>query len=130
MKQNFERKRFVNITTESELQQEITKYLKTTDLLFCASLGGYLDSQSARIMATKEGYVKGQPDIIIYSPSGCGRYNGLGLELKTPWGNGILGKSQHDWLELLEKESNYYCLVSNDFTEILETIIKYIHGLL
>lgn len=130
MIQNYESKKFFQITTESQLQQEIVKYLKTTDLLFCASLGGYLDTDSARLMANKEGYVKGQPDIIIYSPSGCGKFSGMALELKTPWGNGELGKHQHDWLDKLEVESNYYCLVSNDFCECLETVIKYIHGLL
>lgn len=130
MIQNYERKRFFHITNESELQQEIVTYLKTTDLLFCASLGGYLDTDSARVLATREGYQKGQPDIIIYSPSGNGRYCGLALELKTPWGNGELGKHQHDWMEKLESESNYYCLVSNDFCECLETVIKYTHGLL
>jgi hypothetical protein len=130
MIQNYERKKFFQITTQSHLQQEIVKYLKTTDLLFCASLGGYLDTDQARIMANKEGYQKGQPDIIIYSPSSCGNYSGMALELKTPWGNGELGKHQHDWLDLLEDESGYYCLVSNDFCEVLEAVIKYTHGLL
>ena len=35
MIQNYERKRFVHITHESDLQQEIVKYI-------CASPGGYL----------------------------------------------------------------------------------------
>lgn len=130
MIQNLETRMFINITTESELQQAVVKYLKTTDLLFSATLGGYLDSDEARVLATKEGYVKGQRDIFIYSPSGCGVYSGMAIELKTPWGNGDLGKHQSEWLEKLEKESGYFCLVSNDFAQVLEFVVKYIHGLL
>jgi hypothetical protein len=125
-----DKKRFYNITNEQELQQQVVKYLKTTDLLFCASLGGYLDTDQKRVEASKDGYVKGQPDIIIYSPSGCGRYSGMALEAKTPWGNGQLITHQEQWLNKLEIESNYFCIVSNDYTTILEHIIKYIHGIL
>jgi hypothetical protein len=116
------------ITNESDLQIDIVNYLRETDLLFCASLGGYLDSPGKRIRSWKDGYVRGQPDLIIYTPSG--KYNGMAIELKTPLGLGKISKDQTEWLDKLEIESKYFCLCSNDYTEVLECIIKYIHGIL
>jgi hypothetical protein len=118
----------INITTEKQLQEEVVKYLRQTDLLFCSSLGGFLDTDQRRIEAVKAGYNAGIPDIIIFT-SNSG-YNSLALELKAPSGFGAIKKTQLDWLSRLEVESNSFTLCSNDYTEILEVIIKYTHGLL
>ena len=71
-----------NLRLEHDLQAIIVDYLRQTDLLFCASLGGYLDSPSKRIRSWIEGYEKRNPDLLIYSPSGDGKYKGLALELR------------------------------------------------
>jgi hypothetical protein len=119
-----------DLNYEHELQAIVVDYLRQTDLLFCASLGGYLDSPAKRIKSYVEGYQKGISDLIIYSPSGDGKYKGLALELKRPIGTGKISKEQVQWLERLEIECDYFCLASNDLVVIIEVLVKYIHGIL
>ena len=119
-----------NLNFEHDLQAIIVDYLRQTDLLFCASLGGYLDTPAKRIKSWIDGYQKGQPDLIIYSPSADGKYKGLALELKRPNGSGTISKKQVSWLDRLENECNYFCLASNDLVLIIEILVKYIHGVL
>jgi hypothetical protein len=119
-----------DLNYETELQAIVVDYLRQTDLLFCASLGGYLDSPAKRIKSHIEGYQKGISDLIIYSPSADGKYKGLALELKRPIGSGKISKEQVQWLERLEIECGYFCLASNDLVVIIEILVKYIHGIL
>jgi hypothetical protein len=119
-----------DLNYETELQAIVVDYLRQTDLLFCASLGGYLDSPAKRIKSHIEGYVPGHPDLIIYSPSADGKYKGLALELKRPIGSGKISKEQVQWLERLEIECGYFCLASNDLVTVIEILVKYIHGIL
>ena len=115
---------------EADLQAIIVDYLRQTDLLFCASLGGYLDTPSKRIGAWADGYQKGAPDLIIYTPSADGKYKGMAIELKRPDGSGKISKEQVSWLDRLEIECGYFCLASNDLVLIIEVLTKYIHGIL
>ncbi len=119
-----------NLNFEHDLQAIVVDYLRQTDLLFCASLGGYLDSPAKRIRSWVEGYGKGQPDLIIYTPSADGKYKGMALELKRPDGSGKICKEQISWLDRLEIECGYFCLASNDLVLIIEVLTKYIHGIL
>jgi len=118
------------LNLEHDLQTIIVDYLRQTDLLFCASLGGYMDTAAKRIRSWSEGYQKGQPDLIIYTPSACGKYKGMAIELKRPNGRGNISKEQLNWLSRLEKEAGYFCIASNDLVLIIETLTKYIHGIL
>ena len=115
---------------EHDLQAIIVDYLRQSDLLFCANLGGYLDTPSKIIKSSIDGYQKGQPDLIIYTPSADGKYKGMALELKRPQGTGTISKEQVKWLERLEIECGYFCLASNDLVLIIEVLTKYIHGIL
>ena len=115
---------------EHDLQAIIVDYLRQTDLLFCASLGGYLDTPAKRLKSWIDGYQKGQPDLIIYTPSADGKYKGLALELKRPNGTGKISKEQVSWLDRLEIECGYFCLASNDLVLIIEVLVKYTNGIL
>jgi len=125
---NIDSRQILNINTETELQQAIVKYLRDTDLLYVATLGEFQDSIYKRIEGFKMGYVKGSCDLLILTP--CSGYNFLALELKAPSGFGQLANEQHNFLDVLSHECNAYCLVSNDYTEIIEIIIKYINDML
>ena len=132
---NFDCNNTFNIHNESSLQKMIVRYLRQTDLLFTGTLGGYLETDMARINAVSEGYggnfKKGIPDLIIFSPSPCGKYNGMAIELKHPRaGVGKVSKEQLQWLDKLEVESKYFCMISNSYDEVLETIVRYMHGIL
>jgi hypothetical protein len=126
---NISKHEILDIKNEHDLQVHVVQYLKETDLNFTCTLGGYLDDDYQRINATKEGYKKGVCDLIIFSPNK--NYKGLGIELKTPsYGNGKVSKAQIEFLDKLEIESGYFCFISNNYTEIIEVIIKYIHNVL
>ena len=126
---NIQHRHIYNFHNEEDLQKEVVKYLQTTDLLFsCQGLEQMLDTDNKRINAKKLGYKNGMPDIIIYSPNNT--YNGLALELKAPNGFGDMSKAQVEVLDQLERESDYFCLASNDFAEIVEIVTKYIHDVL
>lgn len=125
---NFSEKKTFNLNSEKDLQESIVKFLRDTDLLFCSTLGGCLDTAEKRVDAYKSGYQKGTPDLIIYTPM-C-KYNGLAIELKNPWGTGKLSKEQAEWINKLSVESNYFCIASNDYTEIIEILVKYVNGIL
>ena len=120
----------VSLKNEHDLQAIVVDYLRQTDLLFCASLGGYLDTPAKRLKSWIEGYQKGQPDLIIYTPSADGKYKGMALELKRPIGSAEISKEQVSWLDRLEIECGYFCLASNDLILIIEILVKYIHGIL
>ena len=119
-----------DLNFEHDLQAIVVDYLRKTDLLFCASLGGYLDSPGKRIKSYVEGYVRGISDLIIYTPSADGKYKGLALELKRPDGTGKISTEQVSSLDRLEIECGYFCLASNDLILIIEVLVKYIHGVL
>jgi hypothetical protein len=121
-------KHILHIKSEADLQKAVVKYLRETDLAYCSTLGECLDTTVSRIEAVKRGYKCGIPDLIIYTPNNC--YNGLAIEFKAATGFGNLKKNQLDWLNQLEKDCNYFVIASNDYTTIIETIIKYIHDLL
>lgn len=127
---DYEQQHIYHLKNERDLQREVVRYLKTTDLLFCSSMGGNLETISQRLDANLDGYTAGIPDLIIYTPSSCGSYRGFALEFKSPFGSGELSSNQKNWLERLDVECNYFCLVSNDLLHIIECIIKYTHGLL
>jgi hypothetical protein len=119
-----------NLNLEHDLQAIVVDYLRQTDLLFCASLGGYLETPQKRIKSWVDGYCAGISDLLIYSPSGDGKYKGLALELKRPNGSSKISPKQVEWLNRLEVESGWFCMASNDLVVIIETLVRYIHGVL
>ena len=126
---NIDSRKLIHLKNEKDLQLQVVKYLRSTDLLFTTShTDKMLGSDSDRIEAVALGYTKGLTDLYVYTPHSG--YHGLAIELKSPTGFGRLSKDQNNVLNKLCNECNVLCLVSNDYTEILEVIIKYIHNLL
>ena len=121
---DYENRYVYNITCERELQEEVVKFLNTTDLMFsCSHTDGMLNTPERRNEARMMGYRKGLPDIIIYTP--CSNFNGLALEIKAPWGTGELKEHQEEILNEFSDKNNYYVLVSNNLVKIVETITIY-----
>lgn len=119
------------MSNEADLQAVVVDYLRQTDLLFTCTLGGTLSTPESRLKAWQQGYQKGVLDIMIYSPSGDGKHKGFGLELKTPIkGYGKISPDQQKWMTRLEIESGWFCMCSNDLIVIIETLTKFIHGVL
>jgi len=127
---NFENKKHINISSETELQKIVVNYIREhhPNLLFtCTHTNTMLSSPQDRYQATSLGYTNGLPDLYIFSTRG--KYTGFALELKNTWGTGDLSIEQEQVLDKLENEGNY-CMVSNDLIDIISKLIKYDNCLL
>ena len=128
----FDQVNTISLMNEQALQRKVSSYLKKSDLLFTSTLGSFLETAQSRMNAVASGYGgllrKGVPDILIFTPNN--KYNGFALELKSPAGKGELTTEQYKWLQTLEKECKWFCMVSNDYEIIVETLTKYINNIL
>ncbi len=79
-------------------------------------------TSAARVDAWQKGCKGGQPDILIANRNVD--VIGLAMELKTPAGTGVVFDNQTVFLNRLE-EAGYYVIISNDYDEILMTIVGY-----
>ena len=102
----------------------IKKIIKEPILI--PGLGEYQIHSGMRTDAYMKGYTGGQPDLILLNYHN--KYRGLCLELKTPTGSGVISKNQQNYLNVLEN-NGFKTLVSNDYDEIIITIIKYSLGI-
>jgi hypothetical protein len=125
---DFSENKTIHLKNEHDLQTQVVEYLRSTDLTFAANLNGFLDTPEKRIRGWQEGMSAGHPDLLIYTPNNT--YNGMAIEFKNVNGQGILAKKQADWLQKLEGDCKYFCICSNDYTVILECIIKYLLNVL
>ena len=117
----------LSIRNELDLHKAVVKYLKTTDLLFNCNNPIELDTDEKRIQASLLGYTAGSCDIIIYNKNET--YGGLAIEFKSPTGRGVVSKKQYEFCETIAGDCNYLVLVCNDYTTILECIVKYKHDI-
>lgn len=116
---------------EYELQREVVKYLRQeTDLVFVPGLIADLNTYESRRLHHEQGYTKGIPDILILTPSGCGEFNLLAIELKNPQGTGVLSNDQDMFLSRLVEDCRAYCLVSNSLSKVVSVVERYKAGTL
>jgi hypothetical protein len=97
---------FPKIASKVQLKKAVILYLEQSDLIFTLAF----DS------------------ILILTPNL--NYSGLVISCQSPLNCGSIKSSDMGILKALEKESNFFCIVSNDYAEILEIIIKFINDLI
>ena len=116
-----------NIQSEYDLQKKVVNYIRNhhAKALLNASLGENQITDSMRLKSYNMGYQKGSPDLIIQNLHKD--YSGFVIEFKNPKGNGKLSEYQKVMLQEY-KNNNFKVLVSNDYDEILEEIIRYFDG--
>ena len=73
--------------------------------------------------AWAKGYTKGQADLLILQSNND--FAGMCFEFKSPLGSVTLSDSQEEFLFKMKK-SGYYVMVSNDYDEIIDTIVGYL----
>ena len=112
------------ITDEYQLRTKVVAYIRSyhKTAIVAAGLGELQDCQSKRIQAWRNGYTRGQPDIMILNCSG--QYIGLAIEFKSPQGSGVVSDDQKWWHECLATRG-WHVLVSNEYDEIIHTICTY-----
>jgi hypothetical protein len=109
---------------ETDLHCKVIDFMRKyyPQAIIIPGLGELQITSNMRIDAWQKGYKGGQPDILIANQSND--FIGLAIELKTPAGNGVVSDNQQVFLNKLE-EGGYYVLISNDYDEILMTIVGY-----
>lgn len=122
----------INLYSECHLQQHVVKFLREYedhDIVFsCFGNDNQLDTDGKRINMYKSGYENGTPDLIIFNKNK--KYNMLCIEFKNPKFNGKMSDEQTKYIDRLLSVNTPYILISNNFSHIISTIVKYIHNCL
>ena len=118
----------ININNEKELHNKVVDSIRhfIKEAIIIPGLGEHQINSGLRSDAYLKGYTSGQPDIILLNYHT--KYKGLAIELKTPTGTGILSKNQKSYLNSLEN-NGFKILVSNNYDEVITTLIKYSMGI-
>ena len=116
----------IQLLDEKDLHYKVIDFLRKQypDVITIAGLGELQKDSNTRVDAYRKGYTAGQCDLMI--PNLHKKYNGICLEFKTPNGRGVLSEKQKAFLKQMEA-SNYMVLVSNNYDEILMTLINYLN---
>ncbi|CAB3995056.1 phage antirepressor [Paramuricea clavata] len=114
----------MRLINETDLRYAVVEYLKKyhPKALILPGLGEYQDTSQKRCDAWRKGYLGGQPDLTIVTPSNG--FNGFAIELKTPKGTGEVRDNQVAWIRELGK-NGFRTLISNNYTEIVLYIDEY-----
>ncbi|CAB3999705.1 Uncharacterized phage-encoded [Paramuricea clavata] len=114
----------MRLINETDLHYAVVEYLKDyhPKALILPGLGEYQDTSQKRCDAWNKGYLGGQPDLTIVTPSNG--FNGFAIELKTPKGTGEVRDNQVAWIRELGK-NGFRTLISNNYTEIVLFIDEY-----
>jgi hypothetical protein len=109
---------------ETDLHRKVIDFIRKyyPQAIIIPGLGELQHTSTMRIDAWQKGYKGGQPDILLANKSH--EFIGLAIELKTPAGTGVVSDNQQIFLNRLE-EAGYYVIISNDYDEILMTIVGY-----
>ena len=115
------------IKNEYDLHCKVVRFLrkKYPQAILIPCMGELQDTSSKRIGAYNRGYRSGAPDLLILHANE--QYNGMAIEFKNPCGTGRLSSKQEDFLNDLHYKCDYQVLVSNDYDEILMSIIEYMN---
>ncbi|CAB3991095.1 Hypothetical predicted protein [Paramuricea clavata] len=114
----------MKLINETDLHYAVVEYLKKyhPKALILPGLGEYQDTSQKRCDAWRKGYMGGQPDLTIVTPSNG--FHGFAIELKSPKGTGEVRDNQASRIKELGK-TGYRTLISNDYTKIVLDIEEY-----
>ena len=109
---------------EHDLHYKVVDFIRKyyPEAIVIPGLGELQHTSAMRCDAWQKGYKGGQPDILLANKNND--FIGLAIELKTPAGTGKVSDNQTMFLNRLE-EAGYYVIISNDYDEILMTIVGY-----
>ena len=113
--------RALNIAKEKQLHNQVVSWTRRfhPELVIVPGLGELQKTDEARM----EAWAKGQADLLILHSNVD--FAGLCFEFKSPLGSGTLSDTQEEFLFKMKK-SGYYVMVSNDYDEIIDTIVRYL----
>ena len=115
----------INIATEKQLHNQVVSWIRRfrPELVIVPGLGEFQKTDEARLEAWAKGCAKGQPDLLIFQSNND--FTGMRFALKSPLGSFTLSDSQQAFLPKMKKRGCYVA-VSNDYDEIIDTIVGYL----
>ena len=115
------------IENEEDLHCKVVELIRNfyPHALLVPGLGENQDTPDKRINSWKEGYMRGQTDLMILDYHKD--YKGLCIEFKSPTNNYNISEAQ---LKMKEKyrDNNYAVILSNDYDKISKLIHKFMAG--
>jgi hypothetical protein len=121
---NIQSNQTISLNSEKDLQFLIVEFLRSDPYWLYTCIQGELQVTPAiRINSKMSGYTSGSPDLILFNANS--EFNGILIELKTPNGLGTLSDVQKLFHIKANEKNNYLIIVSNNYTEIIELLIKY-----
>ena len=114
-----------NIATEKPLRNQVASWIRRfrPEPVIVPGLGELQKTDEARMEAWAKGYTKRQADLLILQSNND--FAGMCFEFKSPLGSGTVCDSEEEFLFKM-KASGYYVMVSNDYDEIIKTIVRYL----
>ena len=92
------------------------------DTILVAGLGENQDTEDKRLDSYKEGYMKGQPDLMILDKHKD--FKGLCIEFKSPTGNYYVSEAQKE-MKKKYLDNGYAFILSNDYDRICKNVHEY-----
>jgi prophage antirepressor-like protein len=128
IKKNVNKMLTYRMETEDDLHKKVINFIRKRNevnnnkIKYRTNLGELQDTSEKRIYAYNHGYIAGESDLMIINKTS--KYSGFFIEFKSPKGTGVLTEKQEKYLTEMKKE-DYNILISNDYDEIIQEILKY-----
>ena len=119
--------KMIMIGNETDLHYKVVDLIRRyyPDTILVAGLGENQDTEDKRLDSYKEGYMRGQPDLMVLNYHKD--FKGLCIEFKSPTNNYHLSEAQK---EMKKKYVNngYAFIICNDYDKISKNIHEYMKG--
>ena len=96
------------------------------DTILVAGLGENQDTEDKRLDSYKEGYMKGQPDLMILDKHKD--FKGLCIEFKSPTDNYYVSEAQKE-MKKKYLDNGYAFILSHDYDRICKNVHEYMKGI-
>ena len=120
--------KMIMIGNETDLHYKVVDLTKKyyPDSILVAGLGENQDTEDKRLDSYKKGYIRGQPDLLVFDYHKD--YKGLCIEFKSRTNNYHVSEAQK---EMKKKYVNngYAFILSNDYDKISKNIHEYMKGI-
>jgi hypothetical protein len=116
------------LINETDLHCTIVKAIRArwSATLFTAGLGELQITSEQRIEAWRKGYLKGQPDLLVFEQTA--EHAGLALEFKSPGSAEATASEAQEEALLGFRRRRWKTLVSNDYDEILLEVAAFLQA--
>ena len=118
----------IMIGNETDLHYKVVDMIRRfyPNTILVAGLGENQDTGNKRLDSYRKGYMKGQPDLLVFNYHKD--FKGLGIEFKSPTGNYRVSDAQKE-MKKQYVNNGYACILCNDYDKICKGIHEYMRGI-